>query len=374
MKKIQMVDLHSQYLRIKKDIDQAINNVIESSAFIKGPQVSQFNNDLANYLKCKHVISCANGTDALQIALMALELNPGDKVLVPDFTFIASAEIIALLGLVPVFVDIDIDTFLIDINDLEKKITPDVKAIIAVHLFGQCANIQEITKLAIKHNLAIVEDNAQAMGASLKLESQWIKSGTASHIGCTSFFPSKNLGCFGDGGALSTNNDELAERIRCIANHGGKVKYVHERIGINSRLDTIQAAILIEKLKHLDTYNSKRAKAAKIYNELLSSIGEVQTPVVAENTTHVYHQYTLKAKDRDSLKEYLAKKDIPSMIYYPIGMHNQQAYKTEEIFPVADKVCNQVLSLPMHTELEPEQQQYIANAVKSFYTDKKSNS
>lgn len=367
-----MVDLHTQYLKIKEEIDLAINNVITSSAFIKGPQVAQFNINLAQYLQCKHVISCANGTDALQIALMALELKPGDKVIVPDFTFIASAEIIALLGLTPVFVDVDADTFLIDINDLKEKLSPDVKAVIAVHLFGQCANIDEINTLATKNNFFVIEDNAQAMGASLEFKNNWVKSGTAGHIGCTSFFPSKNLGCFGDGGALSTNDDNLADKIKCIANHGGKVKYVHERIGVNSRLDTLQAAILIEKLKHLDFYNKKRIEAAGIYNELLSGIEEIKTPIRSNKSTHVYHQYTLRVKDRDGLKNYLAQKEIPSMIYYPIGMHNQQAYKTNDVFPISDKLCSEVLSLPMHTELDLEQQQFIATAVKSFYTSKKS--
>jgi UDP-2-acetamido-2-deoxy-ribo-hexuluronate aminotransferase len=367
MDKIQMVDLHNQYKHIKPAVDDAIQDVINSSAFINGPQVKSFKSDLEKYLGCKHVIPCANGTDALQIALMALKVQPGDEVILPDFTFIATAEVIALLGLKPVFVDVDPDSFLVDIEQIESALSSKTKAIIPVHLYGQCANMDEIMKLAVPRGIAVIEDNAQAIGSDILSNGTWKKSGTIGHIGCTSFFPSKNLGCYGDGGALFTNDDKLAEEMACIANHGAKVKYYHEQVGMNSRLDTIQAAILQVKLKHLDTYCEARREAAKRYDTLLQDVNQVKIPCRVSHSTHVFHQYTLKVENRDDLKTYLASKAIPSMIYYPVGMHNQKAYKTSGKFKVSDELCRTVLSLPMHTELRIEQQEYIIDTIKEFY-------
>lgn len=362
-----MVDLDGQYKKIKKEIDSAIQTVIDSSAFINGPQVGEFKKELATYLNCKYVIPCANGTDALQIALMALDLQPGDEVIIPDFTFIATAEVVALLKLKPVFVDVDPDTFLLDIRKFEKAITSQTKAVIPVHLYGQCANIEEINKIARQHNIFVVEDNAQAFGAEIKVDGKWQKAGTVGDIGCTSFFPSKNLGCYGDGGAIFTNNDELGNRLASIANHGAKVKYYHDIVGVNSRLDTLQAAILSVKLKQLKNYNSLRRNAADNYDALLSEIEEVVTPRRVDYSTHVFHQYTIIAEKRDELKAYLAEKGIPSMIYYPVGMHNQKAYKTEGDYDNSDLLCKNVLSLPMHTELDITQQELIANTILEFY-------
>lgn len=362
-----MVDLQGQYLRLKIDIDQAIGEVIQSAAFINGPQVKEFAAKLENYLRCKKVIPCANGTDALQIALMALKLQPGDEVIVPDFTFIATAEVIALLGLKPVFVDVDEETFLIDTNKISKAISPKTKVIIPVHLYGQCANMEEIMDLAEKHNLYVIEDNAQAIGADVLFKGKWQKAGTIGHIGCTSFFPSKNLGCYGDGGALYTNDPLLGEEIACIANHGAKVKYYHDMVGINSRLDTLQAAILNVKLNHLDSFGKARRDAADRYDVLLSGIPQIKTPTRVKHSTHVFHQYTLIVERRAELQSFLASKGIPTMIYYPVGMHHQKAYKTNDVLPVSDKLCQSVLSLPMHTELSVGQQEYIAGAIKSFY-------
>lgn len=362
-----MVDLQGQYLRLKKEIDQAIGEVIQSAAFINGPQVKDFAAKLANYLQCKKVIPCANGTDALQIALMALKLEPGDEVIVPDFTFIATAEVIALLGLKPIFVDVDEETFLIDTEKLSQVISPKTKVIIPVHLYGQCANMEEIMNLAEKHKLYVIEDNAQAIGADVLYKGKWQKAGTIGHIGCTSFFPSKNLGCYGDGGALYTNDPVLAEEIACIANHGAKVKYYHEMVGINSRLDTLQAAILNVKLDNLDSFGQARRDAADLYDELLTGIMQIKTPKRVKHSTHVFHQYTLIVERRTELQAFLTSKGIPTMIYYPVGMHHQKAYKTDDILPVSDKLCQSVLSLPMHTELSADQQHYIAGAIKSFY-------
>ena len=367
MKKIHMVDLFGQYQNLKGDIDSAIQEVINSSAFINGPQVKQLRTNLAEYHACKHAITCANGTDALQIALMAIGAKPGDEVIVPDFTFIATAEVIALLGLKPVFVDVDPNTFLIDIEKLQEAISQKTRAIIPVHLYGQCANMEEIMNIATKKGIYVIEDNAQAIGSDIQINGTWKKSGTVGHIGCTSFFPSKNLGCYGDGGALLTNDDKLGEEIACIANHGAKIKYYHDKVGVNSRLDTMQAAILLIKLKQLDSFSESRRNAAKQYDELLNNIEQIQTPTRVDYSSHVFHQYTLKVEKRDELKTHLAALGIPSMIYYPVGMHNQKAYKMKGDFRVSDELCQTVLSLPMHTELNIEQQQFIASSLKEFY-------
>lgn len=368
MDKIHMVDLFGQYKGIKSDIDEAIQNVIESSAFINGPQVKQLRSELAAYHNCKHAITCANGTDALQIALMAIKAQPGDEVIVPDFTFIATAEVIALLRLKPVFVDVDPTTFLIDLEQTKKVITSKTRAIIPVNLYGQCANIEALMNLVEGTDITVIEDNAQAIGSDIFINGEKKKSGTIGHIGCTSFFPSKNLGCYGDGGALFTNNDSLAEEIACIANHGAKVKYYHDMVGVNSRLDTMQAAILLVKLRELDKYSAARQKAAAYYDKELEGISQIQTPKRVEYSTHVFHQYTLKVESRDELKDFLASKNIPSMIYYPVGMHKQKAYKTDGDFTNSDALCQSVLSLPMHTELRKEQQDFIIEAIKEFYS------
>ena len=374
MKQLQMVDLKSQYLRIKPQIDNAIQGVIDSCQFVKGAEVKTFEQELAQYLGVRHAIACGNGTDALQVALMALGLKPGDEVITTDFTFIATVEVIALLGLKPVLVDVDRATFNIDVEKVEKAITPRTKAIVPVHLFGQSANMEPLLKLAEKHGLYVVEDTAQGLGADYRFSDGTVrKAGTIGTIGCTSFFPSKNLGCYGDGGALFTNDDQLAEQIRCLTNHGMKVRYHHDMIGVNSRLDTIQAAILRVKLPHLDEYNRARLAAAEKYNAALSDIACLETPVTAAFTTHIFHQYTLKVKNgqRDALKKHLDEQGIPNMIYYPIPLHRQKAfepYVTEnDSFPVSETICGEVLSLPMHTELDDEQIERITSAVRSFF-------
>ena len=374
MNPLQMVDLKSQYQRIKPQIDNAIQGVIDSCQFVKGAEVKTFEQELAQYLGVQHAIACGNGTDALQVALMALGLKPGDEVLTTDFTFIATVEVIALLGLKPVLVDVDRATFNIDVEKVEKAITPRTKAIVPVHLFGQCANMEPLLKLAEKHNLYVVEDTAQGLGAEYSFSDGTVrKAGTIGTIGCTSFFPSKNLGCYGDGGALFTNDDQLAEQIRCLTNHGMKVRYHHDMIGVNSRLDTIQAAILRVKLPHLDEYNRARLAAAKKYNAALLDIDGLETPVTAAFTTHIFHQYTLKVKNgqRDALKKHLDEQGIPNMVYYPIPLHRQKAfepYVTEnDSFPVSETICSEVLSLPMHTELDDEQIERITLAVRSFF-------
>jgi UDP-2-acetamido-2-deoxy-ribo-hexuluronate aminotransferase len=362
-----MVDLHGQYLKIKPEVDAAIQDVLTSTAFINGPQVKEFSNNLASYLGVKHVIACANGTDALQIALMALDLKPGDEVISPDFTFIATVEVIALLGLVPVIVDVDPVTFTIDPEQIQKAITPKTKAIIPVHLYGLCANMGEILTLAKKHNIPVIEDTAQALGANYSDKNYKGKSGTIGAIGCTSFFPSKNLGCFGDGGAMMTNDDHLAERMRSIANHGAKIKYYHDEIGVNSRLDTLQAAILNVKLRHLDSYASARQRAAIYYNSRLADNEHLTTPSIPSYTDHVFHQYTIKIDgDRDALKNYLTNNGIPTMIYYPVPMHGQKAFHAKGRFPVSDILAKTVLSLPMHTELTTEELDYICDKVIAF--------
>jgi len=374
MNDIKMVDLHGQYQHIKPEIDAAIAAVIESTAFINGPAVENFSRNLEKYLDVKHVIPCANGTDALQVAMMALHLQPGDEVITTTFTFIATVETIALLGITPVLVDVYPDTFNINIEQVKNAITPNTKAILPVHLFGQCANMNEIMEIAHEHNLFVIEDACQAIGADYQLNTGVIKkAGTIGHIGCTSFFPSKNLGCYGDGGALFTNDDALAENMRSIVNHGMKIRYYHDQIGVNSRLDTIQAAILSVKLPKLDEYSAARHGAAERYNSLLSGIQGVETPVISPDTSHVFHQYTLKVpvEKREALQKFLAEKGIPAMIYYPVPIHQQKAFQTIKVnnhfFPVAEMLSKRVISLPMHTELTEEQQVYIASSIKEFF-------
>ncbi len=367
MKTLKMVDLNGQYKKIKPEIDGAIQQVIDSSAFIKGPQVNEFQTNLAGYLHVKHVIGCANGTDALQIALMALDLKQGDEIITPDFTFIATAEVISLLKLKPVIVDVDPATFNIDPDEVKKAITSKTKVILPVHLFGLCANMKELLAIASEHNLYLIEDNAQALGATYHDGNLTGKAGTIGTIGCTSFFPSKVLGCFGDGGAIMTNDDSLAEKIRCIANHGAKVKYYNDKIGVNSRLDTIQAAILNVKLKYLDQYMEARQKAAAYYSSRLSTMQNIEIPEIPNYSDHVFHQYTIKYKgNRDALKNYLAEAGIPTMIYYPVPIHSQKAFQVSGNFPVTEKLSKMVLSLPIHTELTTDQQAYICDKIEAF--------
>lgn len=369
-----MVDLKNQYLKIKNEIDSAINEVLEGTDFINGKKVQIFAEELAKYLNIKYVIPCANGTDALQIALMSLDLEVGDEVIVPAFTYVATAEVIGLLRLTPVLVDVEKDSFNIDPNLIEKAITKRTKAIVPVHLYGQSADMEPILEIAQKYNLTVVEDNAQAIGAVYKFKNGVEKkTGTMGKIGCTSFFPTKNLGCYGDGGAIFTDDDLLGPKIKMIANHGQQKKYVHDIIGCNSRLDTIQAAILLEKLKHLEEYNKKRYLSAMFYSENLKDIPQIQTPVIKPYSTHVFHQYTLIVKDgnRNELKKYLENQGIPTMIYYPIPLNEQKAFKN--ISKIASKLdntyylCENVISLPMHTELTEEQQLYICDKIKEFF-------
>lgn len=368
-----MVDLKSQYKSIQAEIDNAIKDVIDSSTFISGPAVKEFGADLERYLDVKHVIPCANGTDALQVAMMALGLKPGDEVIAPTFTFIATAEVIALLGLTPVLVDVDPETFNIDPVAVERAITPKTKAIVPVHLFGQCADLNSLMEIAAKHSLFVIEDNAQAIGADYILKSgKKIKAGTVGHIGCTSFFPSKNLGCYGDGGAIFTNDDELGSRLHAIVNHGMRVRYYHDEIGVNSRLDSIQAAILKVKLKYLDSYAAARQKAALAYDKAFAGVRGIKIPARNPDSTHVFHQYTLVLDgiNRAELKEYLAQKEIPAMVYYPVPIHKQKAYLNpryrEGDFPVSEKLSETVISIPMHTELDEEQIQYITSHILQF--------
>lgn len=373
MENIQMVDLLGQYEKIKEEIDQAVLDVVRSSAYINGPEVKDFRAELENYLDVKHVIPCANGTDALQIAMMGLGLEPGDEVITASFTYVATAEVIALLKLTPVLVDVNPDTFNIDPAAVEKAITPKTKAIVPVHLFGQSADMEAILEIAQKHNLFVIEDTAQAIGAEYTFSNgKTQKVGTIGDVGTTSFFPSKNLGCYGDGGAIFTNNDELAKKIRMIANHGQSIQYYHDEIGVNSRLDSIQAAILRRKLPHLDTYNQNRKKAADYYSEALKSIEWLQTPFLDEKSTHVFHQYTLKTKgvDRFSLQNFLKENGVPAMVYYPVPLHEQKAYQDDRYksgdFPVTESLCKCVISLPMHSELTQEIQDYIIEKIKAF--------
>ncbi|TCN62196.1 DegT/DnrJ/EryC1/StrS family aminotransferase [Acetobacteroides hydrogenigenes] len=371
---IVMCDLKGQYDKIKDQIETEINKVLSSTSYINGAQVKNFENSLKEYTGAKHVIACANGTDALQIALMALDLQPGDEVIVPAFTYVASAEVIGLLKLTPVMVDVDYSSFNVTVKNIEKAITPRTKAIIPVHLFGQCCDMEPIMELAKKHNIYVIEDNAQAIGATYTFSNGEKKqTGTIGDIGCTSFFPSKNLGCYGDGGALMTNNDELAQKIRMIANHGQKVKYHHEVIGCNSRLDTIQAAILNVKLKYLNDYSNARYNAAQVYHALLNDVDGVTIPDEMPFSTHVYHQYTLKVKDgkRDMLKKHLEEQGIPSMIYYPLPLQKQNAFKSITIqgedLDVSELLADSVLSLPIHTEITKEEQVIISNAINEFF-------
>jgi UDP-2-acetamido-2-deoxy-ribo-hexuluronate aminotransferase len=373
MRKIQMVDLKSQYDKIQQEIDNAVIDVIRSTQYINGSEVKNFQNDLEKYLDVKHVIPCANGTDALQVAMMGLDLKPGDEVITTSFTFVATVEVIALLGLTPVLVDVLPDTFNIDPESVKKAITPKTKAIVPVHLFGQCVDMEPLMEMAQEHNLYIIEDNAQAIGADyIFKDKNRKKAGTIGHIGCTSFFPSKNLGCYGDGGAIFTNDDELAKKLRVIVNHGMEVRYYHDSVGVNSRLDSIQAAILRIKLRKLDEYAAARRKAACYYDRAFADHPRIKTPVRSKFSTHVFHQYTLVIENLDqfALQKFMGERDIPAMIYYPVPMHMQKAYidprYKEGDFPVTEMLSKSVISLPMHTELDEEQLKFITNSVLEF--------
>lgn len=372
MHAIQMVDLKRQYLKIKDEIDQGILEVLDTTAYINGPKVKAFQEGLQTYLKAKHVIPCANGTDALQIAMMALDLQPGDEVIVPAFTYVATAEVIALLRLKPVMVDVDYDTFNLTADIVAKAITPRTKAIVPVNLFGQSCDLEPIMALAKEHGIWVIEDNAQAIGADYTFrDGSTAKTGTIAHIGCTSFYPSKNLGAYGDGGAISTNHSDLAERMQMIANHGQVRRYYHDLVGVNSRLDAIQAVVLGVKLKHLDEYAAARQAAADFYDQALAGLDWLQTPVRFSGSTHVFHQYTLLIKNgqRDALQTYLQQQGIPTMIYYPVPLYVQEAFRpfTEvNNLPVTEQLCQEVLSLPIHTELDAEQLNFIVEAIKGF--------
>lgn len=374
---IQMVDLKRQYVKIKPEVDAAIQEVMDQTAFIHGKAEQEFARNLESYLGINHVIPCANGTDALQIALMTLGLQPGDEVITPSFTFIATAEVIALLHLKPVFVDVDENTFCLDIEQVRAAITSRTRAIIPVHLFGQSADMDPLMQLAGEHGLFVIEDNAQAIGSDYTFPNgEKKKTGTIGHIGCTSFFPSKNLGCFGDGGALMTNDDALADKIRMIANHGQSKRYYHDVVGCNSRLDSIQAAVLNVKLQHLDGYISSRRKAAAFYTRSFSGHDDLIVPRTADYTTHVFHQYTLRIRNnrRDELNQFLAGKGIPSMVYYPVPAHLQKMFEDvkglPERLPITDILTGEVLSLPMHTELDEDQLRLIASSVLDFFNVK----
>tara|TARA_B110001454_G_scaffold77711_1_gene75269 strand:+ start:1156 stop:2298 length:1143 start_codon:yes stop_codon:yes gene_type:complete len=371
---IQMVDLKSQYMKIKPQVDNAINDVLSSTQFINGEHVKSFQKELANYLGVKHVITCANGTDALQISMMALGLKSGDEVITPSFTYIATAEVIGLLGLKPVFVDCDPKTFNISIEEVEKAITKKTKAIVPVHLFGQSSDMKSIMNLAKKHDLFVIEDNAQAIGSDYLGFNKPQKTGTIGNVGCTSFFPSKNLGCYGDGGAMMTNDDELAEKLRMIANHGQSKRYYHDMVGCNSRLDNIQAAVLRIKLKELDQYIQNRQKAANYYDQNLKELNQLTLPYRSMESNHVFHQYTLKLNEnikRDELIEFLAKKNIPAMVYYPVPAHHQKMFSeipnSHTNMKVTNELSSRVFSLPMHTELSSLQQDFIIDNLFRFF-------
>ncbi|MCB7482485.1 DegT/DnrJ/EryC1/StrS family aminotransferase [Christiangramia sediminis] len=374
MRKIQMVDLKGQYEGIKNEVNKGMQEILEDTSFINGPHVHAFQKELEEYLGVKHVIPCANGTDALQIAMMGLGLKPGDEVITADFTFAATVEVIALLQLTPVLVDVDPKTFNIDPEEIKKAITPNTKAIVPVHLFGQTADMDAIMEIAKEHNLYVIEDNAQAIGADFHTkEGKTSKAGTIGDVAATSFFPSKNLGCYGDGGAIFTNNDELAHTIRGIVNHGMYERYHHDVVGVNSRLDSFQAAVLRAKLKNLDIYNEARKEAALKYTDAFRGNEDIETPVrTGDCDTHVYHQYTLKIKNgkRDALAKHLQEKGIPFGIYYPIPLHRQKAYLDERYnendFGVTNQLVKEVISLPMHTELEEDQIQYISETIIDF--------
>lgn len=371
---IQMVDLKRQYLKIKTEVDQAVLNVMDTSAFINGKAVADFSTHLGAYLHAEHVIPCANGTDALQIAMMAAGLTPGDEVITPSFTYIATTEVIALLGLKPVFVDVDSTTFCIDPAAVRKAIGPKTKAIVPVHLYGQSAAMEEIMEIAAAFNLVVIEDNAQAIGADFTFSNGTVKkTGTIGHIGCTSFFPSKNLGGFGDGGAITTHDQALAEKIRMIANHGQSKRYFHDLVGCNSRLDTLQAAVLDIKLQHLDEYNMARRNAAAYYNRAFADNQHLITPITAPGNTHVFHQYTLVLNegDRDGLVEHLSAEGIPAMVYYPVPAHKQKMFAflglPELDLPVTDWLTQRVISLPIHTELDEDQLLHITTQVNHYF-------
>ena len=374
MRKIQMVDTKTQYLAIKDQVDAAIHEVLDSAAYINGKAVKDFTQNLSTYLAIDHVIPCANGTDALQIAMMALGLKPGDEVITPSFTYIATTEVVALLNLTPVFVDVDPVTYCMDIESLKKAITPKTKAIVPVHLYGQAAPMEEIMAIAKEHNLYVIEDNAQAIGCDYTFsDGTKKKTGTIGHIGATSFYPSKNLGAFGDGGALFTNNKALADKMAMIANHGQSERYYHNVVGCNSRLDAIQAAILNIKLAHLDAYNNARQAVAKYYSDAFAGIAQIVTPATAKYTTHVFHQYTMQLKqvDREKFIAHLSAKEIPCMIYYPVPGHLQKMFSHQNNshleLPVTDALTPCVCSLPIHTEMDAEQLSYIVEGVKSFF-------
>jgi len=379
MRPVQMVDTKTQYQKIKSEVDTAVIQVMESSAFINGKAVHDFAGHLSDYLEIKHVIPCANGTDALQIAMMALDLQPGDEVITPSFTYIATTEVIALLRLTPVFVEVDKKTFCIDPSELKKVITPKTRAIVPVHLYGQAAPMEEIMNIARSHNLYVIEDNAQAIGCDYTFsDGKNKKTGTIGHVGATSFYPSKNLGAFGDGGAMFTDDDDLAGKLKMIANHGQSRRYYHDVVGCNSRLDTVQAAILDIKLKHLDEYNAARRKAAANYDKAFAGHPKIQAPFRALYSNHVFHQYTLLIEDGDNsaqmrfkLNEYLAGHNIPSMIYYPVPGHRQKMFEHFNVntvaMPVTDWLTERVISLPIHTELDEEQLQFITSKVLEFF-------
>jgi dTDP-4-amino-4,6-dideoxygalactose transaminase len=371
---IQMVDVKSQYLKIKEEVDKGIQEVLNTTAFINGPQVKDFQKAFEAYLDVKHVIPCANGTDALQIAMMACGLKPGDEVIVPAFTYVATAEVIALLGLIPIMVEVDIDTFNISIESMESALTSKTKAIVPVHLYGQAANMEAIMEFAEKHKLWVIEDNAQAIGSEYTFNSgKKVKSGTIGHVGCTSFYPSKNLGCYGDGGAIFTNDDALGILLHKIANHGQSVRYYHDVVGCNSRLDSIQAVVLNAKLPHLDTYFQQRIEVADYYDVAFKDVEQLVTPFRATYSTHVFHQYTLRVVNgkRDELKKYLDEQKIPSMIYYPVPLYKQEAFKSSakegEFFPNTEQLCEEVISLPIHTEMDQVQLAFITEKVKAFF-------
>ena len=373
MNKIHMVDLKGQYNNIKSEVDKAVIDVIESGQYINGPAVQEFTSNLAKYLSVNHVIPCANGTDALQVALMALDLEPGDEVITTDFTFASSVEVIALLGLKPVLVDVEIDTFNIDTDKILNAITKNTKAIIPVHLFGQTAEMDKIMQIAEQYNLYVIEDNAQAIGSVYtSIKNGQTKAGTIGHIGTTSFFPSKNLGCYGDGGAIFTNDDHLANKMKGLVNHGMYKRYHHDLVGINSRLDSVQAAILNIKLKNIDKYNQSRRNSAMIYNDLINSSDIIKPRIKYNDDSHVFHQYTLRLTNgmRDEMVHYLNENNVPCGIYYPIPLHSQNAYKRidykESDFEVTNKISKEVFSLPMHSELDNEQQNHISDLVNQF--------
>lgn len=374
MKPIQMVDLIGQYEKIKSDVDAAVLSVMGSAAFINGPEVKEFEKELSAHLDVKHTIACANGTDALQIAMMALGLKPGDEVITPSFTFVATVEVVALLGIVPVFADVLPGTFNMDPEDIKRKITSRTKAIVPVHLFGQAADMEAVMAIAKEHDLFVIEDNCQAIGSTYTFaDGTKRKAGTIGHIGTTSFFPSKNLGCYGDGGAIFTNDAELAGKLRRVCNHGSDVRYYHEVVGVNSRLDSMQAAILRIKLRELDAYSKARNAAAAYYDKAFADVKEVSTPERSSNSTHVFHQYTLRVTGghRDGLKKHLEEKGVPAMIYYPVPCHLQDAYKSDRCpeggLPITEQLTREVLSLPMSTELDNEQLAYITSAVVSYF-------